>query len=356
MSGQASARYRYTAVHRSADHEGADPHTTQGDFRMRRSILAGLSAGLGSLIAPSIARAQSAPLFPTKTVRFIVGLGPGSGADTGTRVVAERLGKISGQPAVVENRTGADQIIAVQTLLAAPPDGHTIMYISPSPVVLTPLLREVPYDPQRDIRPVVFISRGYAVIVTGPNSRFRTFQDLVTEARAKPGMLKMSNYGHHYRIGGLSLQRATGTEFIHVPYKGAAQANNDVIAGDIDVAITDIGGAVPLIEAGRLRPLAVTSPSRHPLLPAVPGTKELGLNYDLQVWTGFAVHGKTPEPIARKVEETLLGILKSPEYAAYNEKQSGGELVAGSGEQLRALIASETARYREMARTMKLAD
>ena len=224
---------------------------------MRRSVLAGLAASVGGLTFPSIVRPQTPTLFPTKTVRFIVGLGPGSGADTGTRVVAERLGKISGQAAVVENRTGADQIIAVQALLAAPPDGHTIMYISPSPVVLTPLLREVPYDPQRDIRPVTFISRGYAVVVTGPNSRFKTMQDLITEARAKPGMLKMSNYGHHYRIGGLSLQRATGTEFIHVPYKGAAQANNDVIAGDIDVAITDIGGAVAKETDGNLLGAAI---------------------------------------------------------------------------------------------------
>ena len=113
---------------------------------------------------------------------------------------------------------------------------------------------------------------------------------------------------------------------------------------------------MPLIEGGRLRPLAVTSPGRHPFLPNVPGMKELGLNYELMVWTGFAVHGKTPEPVVQKVEEVLLGILKSPEYTAYNEKQGGAETIAGSGEQLRALIQTELGRYRELAKTMPLAE
>lgn len=237
---------------------------------MRRRVLAGLAAGAGHLLAPRVALAQAAANFPSKPIRFIVGLGPGSGADTSTRFIAERLGKVTGQPATVENRTGADQIIAVQTLLQAPADGHTLLYITPSPMVLTPLLREVPYEPLRDMRPVVFGSRSYATIVTGGNSRFKTFNDLIAEAKAKPGTLKMSNYGHHYRIGGLSLQRLTGAEFIHVAYKGAGQANNDVISGDIDVAITDTGGAMPLIQAGRLRPLAVTGPTRLPSCPMCP--------------------------------------------------------------------------------------
>ena len=323
---------------------------------MRRRVMAGLAAGAGHLLAPRFALAQAAANFPSKPIRFIVGLGPGSGADTSTRFIAERMGKVTGQPATVENRTGADQIIAVQTLLQAPADGHTLLYITPSPMVLTPLLREVPYEPLRDMRPVVFGSRSYATIVTGANSRFKTFNDLIAEAKAKPGTLKMSNYGHHYRIGGLSLQRLTGAEFIHVAYKGAGQANNDVISGDIDVAITDTGGAMPLIQAGRLRPLAVTGPTRHPFLPNVPSMKDLGLDYDLQVWTGYAVPSKTPEAVARKLEELLIGILKSPEYTAYNEKQGGAETVAESGEQLRALIQKETNRYREMAKTMKLGD
>jgi len=285
---------------------------------MRRRILAGAAAGLGSLALPGLPRAQS--IFPMKPVRFIVGLGPGSGADTGTRFVAERLSKITGQPTTVENRPGGDGVIAVQALLAAPPDGHTIMYITPSPMVLTPLLRpETPYDPLRDVRPVAFQSRSYSVIVTGGNSRFRTLNELIAEARAKPGTIKMSNYGHHYRIGGLSLQKATGAEFIHVAYKGAAQANNDAIAGEIDIA-------------------------------------KLGVPFELMVWVGYGISARTPEAVAQRVEAQLVEIIRSPEFAAYNDRTGGAETVAGTGEQLRRHIESEFARYRELGRTMSLAD
>lgn len=323
--------------------------------RRKLLTLAG-AAGIGSLLTTRAALAQ-APAFPSKPVRFIVALGPGSGADTGTRFIAERFGKTTGQPTLVENRPGGDGVIAVQNLLGAPADGHTLMYLTPSPMVLTPLLNpSTPYDPLRDVRPVAYISRSQAVMVTGAKSRFASFADVIAEAKARPGTVKMSNYGHHYRIGALQLQQLTGAQFTHVPYKGAAQANNDVVAGDIDVAITDTGGAMPLIEAGRLRPLAQTGPNRHAFLPKVPTIQELGVPYELIVWTGFGVSAKTPEPLAHRLEELLLAILKSPEYKEYNDKQGGGEIIAGTGEQLKALIQAETARYRELARTVQLAD
>lgn len=322
----------------------------------RRDFLTATAAGAGTLLAARSGLAQ-APAFPSKTVRFIVALGPGSGADTGTRFIAERFGKITGQPTVVENRPGGDGVIAVQSLLGAPADGHTLMYLTPSPMVLTPLLNpSTPYDPLRDVRPIAYGGRSQAVMVTGANSRFGSFAEVIAEAKAKPGAVRMSNYGHHYRIGALQLQQLTGAQFTHVPYKGAAQANNDVIAGDIDVAITDTGGAMPLIEAGRLRPLAQTGPARHTFLPRVPTIQELGVPYELIVWTGFGVSARTPEPLAQKLEELLIDILKSPEYKAYNEKQGGGDVIAGSGAQLKALIAAETRRYRELGRTVPLAD
>ena len=323
---------------------------------MRRTFITSMAAGLGSMALTRGLSAQSAA-YPSKPIRFIVGLGPGSGADTATRFIAERIGRTAGQTAVVENRPGGDGFIAVQNLLSAPPDGHAVLYLSPSPMVLTPLLRnDLPYDPIRDIRPVAYMSRGYAVMVTGGNSPHKTFNDVISLARAKPNTVKMSNYGHHYRIGALSLQKLTGADFIHVAYKGAGQANNDVIAGDIDVALTDVGGAMPLIESGRLRALAMTSPGRHKFLPNVPSVKELGIPYELMVWTGYGVHSKTPEASARKIEEILLQIIRSKEYAEYNEKQSGGEVVGGTGDQLKAHVIAETNRYRELGKSMNLGE
>jgi tripartite-type tricarboxylate transporter receptor subunit TctC len=325
---------------------------------MRRTLLGGLAAGMSGLVLPHRAHAQTPAAsgsWPTRPVRIIVGLGPGSGADTGSRFIAERIGKLSGQPVTVENRPGGDGVVAVQALLSAPADGHTLLYLSPSPMVLTPLLnRETPYDALRDIRPVAYLSRSYAVIVTGTNSKYRTLDDLLKDARSRPGMLKMSNYGHHYRIGGLLLQKVSGADFIHVSYKGAAQASNDVASGEIDVAITDTGGAIPLIKAGKLRPLAITGPSRHPFLPEVPSMKDLGLDYVLQVWTGYGMSSKAPEAVARAAQDTLLAVMKSPEYATYNQNQAGAETVAEPGESLRQTILAETQRYRELGKTVNL--
>jgi tripartite-type tricarboxylate transporter receptor subunit TctC len=321
---------------------------------MRRTVLNGIAAGATALTLPRPSVAQGTG-WPTKPVRFIVGLGPGSGADTGTRFIAERLGKLTGHAATVENRPGGDGVVAVQALLSAPADGHTLLYLSPSPMVLTPLLnKDIPYDPLRDIRPVAYLSRSYAVIVTGGNAKYRSLEEVLREARARPGMLKMSNYGHHYRIGGLLLQQVSGASFIHVSYKGAAQASNDVASGEIDIAITDTGGAIPLIKAGKLRPLAITGPTRHPFLPDVPSMKDLGLDYVLQVWTGFGMSTKAPEALARAAQEQLIAIMKSPEYQTYNQNQAGAESVAEPGESLRQTILAETQRYRELGKTVNL--
>lgn len=311
--------------------------------RRRRFTLAA-TAALATLAIPG-AFAQTGPGGP---VRFVVGLGPGSGADTGTRFIAERLKVLTGHPTVTENRTGGDQVPAVMEVLRQPPDGRTIMYITPTPALINPMInKELPYR-QSDLRPVAMSSRGFAVMVTGPDSRFKSFTDVIAAAKSRPGEVSFANYGHHYRLGAISIEKMSGAKFNHVAYKGAAQANADVIAGVVDVHVTDIGGAIPLIKAGKLRPLAVTGKQRHPFLPEVPTIAESGYpNYNLYVWTGYAVSSKTPEPIVRKLEEDLLTIIRSPEYAAYNATQGGAEVVPMTGKEFAEVIAADTARVEE---------
>ncbi len=308
-----------------------------------------VSALAATLIAMPAAMAQSAP-GNGKPVVFVVPLGPGSGADSVTRFIAERYSAVSGQPTITENRPGGDMVIAVQSLINAPADGHTILMLTPSSVVINPVLRkDLPYDAQGDIRPVAWTGRGFAVMVTAPDSRFKTFDDVITAAREKPGSVSMANYGHHYRLGALSLEKNAGVVFNHINYKGAAQANNDVIGGVIDAHITDIGGAMPLIQSGKLRALAVTGRERHPFLPDVPTVAESGFpDYDLYVWTGFGVHGKTADPIAKNIEDNLIKVMRMPEFEAFNSQQAGAETVAGTGQKLADHIAAETARYRAL--------
>lgn len=321
------------------------------DTVRRRLVAASLAAPLW---VPAAARAQ-ADTYPNKPLRFIVPLGPGSGADSTTRFLAERASAILGQPAIAENRPGADMLIAVQSLLSAPPDGHSILMLSPSSVVINPVLqKDLPYDAQKDIRPLATITRSFAVFVTRPDGPLTSMKDVVDAARARPGQVSLSNYGHHYRLGAISLERPLNVRFNHVVYKGAAQAINDVIGGTIDVALTDMTGALPLIDSGKLRALAVTGRARHPRLPNVPTVAETVLpDYDLYVWIGFGVHGKTPEPIARKLEAALVQAIRSPEYAKYNAEQGASEIVGSGGDQLAALIASETERYRTLVRQIE---
>ncbi|MEN9316023.1 MAG: hypothetical protein RIS35_2416 [Pseudomonadota bacterium] len=308
----------------------------------RRALAAAALAGFAMTLSPGAQAQGSGP------IRFVVGLGPGSGADTGTRFIAERLKVLTGQPTVTENRTGGDQVPAVMEVLRQPPDGRTIMYITPTPALINPMInKDLPYR-QSDLRPVAMSSRGFAVMVTGPDSRFRTFADVIAAARAKPGEVSFANYGHHYRLGAVSLEKMSATKFNHVAYKGAAQANADVISGVIDVHVTDIGGAIPLIKAGKLRALVVTGKQRHPFLPDVPTIAESGFpNYNLYVWTGYAVSSKTPEPIVRRLEEDLHAIIRSPEYATSNATQGGAEVVPMSGREFAEVIAADTARIED---------
>lgn len=311
-----------------------------------------LLAAVGIALSPLFAAAASGTEPSSKPVRFIIPLGPGSGADTSTRFLADLYSTNAGRTTIAENRPGGDMVIAVQDLLSSPADGTAILYLTPTSVVINPVLRnDLPYNAQKDIRPIAWISRSFAVMVVRQDSPYRSVPDLVAAAKAKPGTLSFANYGHHYRLGAVSFEKATGAQFVHVPYKGAAQANNDVVGGAVDVHVTDIGGAMPLIQSGKLRPLAVTGRERHPFLPDVPTIAESGYpDFNLYVWTGFGIRADTPEPVAKKLEGELLKAINSDAYQAYNQQQGGAEIVGTSGESLAKHIASEVERYRALVK------
>ncbi|AEI76847.1 extra-cytoplasmic solute receptor family protein 129 [Cupriavidus necator N-1] len=328
------------------------PAVPRKETAMKRSTLSRL-LGLGlacAMLLPALP-ASAADNFPSRPLRFIVPLTQGSGSDTVTRFVAELVGKDLGQPAVVENRPGADTIIAVQSLLNAPADGYSILMISPSAMVINPLVNDkLPYDP-RDIRPLAAAIRASAVLVTGANSPYKSVADVLATARRKPHTVSLANYSYHYRLGGLQLQQMAGIDLNHIPYKGAAQVQTDLMGGAVDLALLDVGGALPLLRAGKLRPLAVTTRARHPELPDVPTVRESGVaNYELSVWIGFGVSSKTPEPIAQKLEASLLKALGTPEFRNFAARTAYAEVLAEPGKQMRAMIASERVRYGELVK------
>jgi len=255
-----------------------------------------LGIGLSLLVALFAATAVYADTFPSRPLRLIVPLTPGSGSDSVSRFMAERLGKELGQNVVVENKPGAETLIATQALLSAPADGYSLLMLSPTSMVINPLTKDkLPYD-VRDIRPLVSAIRATAVLVAGPASSYKNFKDVATAAGKQPKTVSFATYSSHYLLGALQLQQMANVEFNQVPYKGAAQVQTDLVGGAIDVALLDIGGALPLIRSGKLVPLATTGKARHPELPNVPTMNESGVaGYELTVWIGFGVLAKTPE-------------------------------------------------------------
>lgn len=294
--------------------------------------------------------------YPAHPVRFIVPLGPGSGSDTITRLAAKLTATELGQSTFVENKPGGDAILAVQSLLTAPADGYNVLMISPSSMVINSVINDsLPYDPQRDLRPLASALRSAAVLVTGANSPYKTYTDAIAAARKKTKTVSMASYSHHYRIGALMLQQAAGIEFNYIPYKTPGQVQTDLMGGQVDLALLDVGGAMPLITSGKVRALAVTGKERHAQLTTVPTLRESGLaDYDLYVWIGFGVAAKTPEPIVHALETALLKAMAQPEFRNYVAQNAGAEAFTLPGKEFRALIASERMRYQQLAKQIDI--
>ncbi|MFC4521434.1 Bug family tripartite tricarboxylate transporter substrate binding protein [Cupriavidus pinatubonensis] len=288
--------------------------------------------------------------FPSGPLRFVVPLNPGSGGDGSTRFIAERMGKLLGQPAIVENRPGGDFIIGVQALLSAPPDGHTLMLLSATSMVINPIIhKDLPYDPLRDISPLATTANGTAALVTGTGSRFRTVADVMNAARKDPRSVSMGYYAQLYRVGGLMMEDMGKVRFSHVPYKGFTQESTDLIGGALDVAFVDAGAALPSIRSGRLRALGVASKRRHPDLPEVPTLDERGFpDLDLLIWVGYGVSAKVPQARAEVLQRALLQVVSQPDFRAYTSQNGSLEVLALPGKEVERRIAAETIRYRRL--------
>jgi tripartite-type tricarboxylate transporter receptor subunit TctC len=280
---------------------------------MRREterFLKGLMAA-ALLLGAGVAAAQG---FPSKTVRLVSGVSPGSASDTMARIVAERLQASLGQPVIVENRLGAGGLIGAQYVARAEPDGHTIM-IYTSAFTVAPLLSPGPIDP-KDLVPVATLATVPTVLVVSPSKGYKTVADLVAAAKAKPGGLVASSAG----IGSsthMNLERfriAAGIDVLHVPLKGAPEALTEVITGRADFYFALPFQVGAHVKDGRLLALAVGSPKRSALLPEVRTTVEAGYpNSDYNFWIGALVAAKTPREIVLRLNREINAAVNSPE-------------------------------------------
>ncbi|MDO9439061.1 tripartite tricarboxylate transporter substrate binding protein [Hydrogenophaga sp.] len=283
-------------------------------------------------------------------VKLVVPVGPGTSGDTYARFFANQLSTLLGRTVLVDNKPGADTWIAAQAVLQAPADGDSVLLISPSTMVILPILKpELHYDSLRDIRPLISYARSDVVLVTGVNSRFKTLKDVLDVSRQKPGSVSAANYGLNYKIGLVELADRAKIQWNMVTYKSGGPATTDVMGGHTDVLLMDLGGALPLIRAGKMHALATTGPKRSVDLPDVPTVAESGFpGYSVYLWTGFGVKAQTPDAVAGKLEQALVQIAASKEFRDFNAS-SGNAIVTGlDGKQVTELVREESKRARRL--------
>jgi tripartite-type tricarboxylate transporter receptor subunit TctC len=267
-------------------------------------------------IFPLSARAQS---YPARPVKLVVGFAPAGAADFVARALSEPLGRSLGQPIVIDNRPGAGSSIAAEFVAKAPADGYTILIASPSSILVNPVLSpRAGFEPQRDLAPISRVTSSPLVVAVNPGVGVNTLQELIALARAKPGTLNFATSGNGAapHLAAVLFMRLAKVEMVHVPYKGGGPAVQSLVAGDTQVSFATPPSVLPLVQAGRLKALAVTSRERTPLVPGVPGMAEAGLpDYEISFWYGFFAPKGTPPEVLAKLYAATSDALRAPGIA-----------------------------------------
>ena len=309
----------------------------------RRAALA--AAGLGAAILPL--RRASAQQYPDRPIKWIVAYAAGGGTDTLARILGAAVSPKLGQPVVIENRPGAATNIGAEATAKSAPDGYTVFSADNGTLVFNPaLFRRLPYDPERDFRQIGLMARFPLVLTAKQNSTFKAAPDLVEGAKAKPGQVDYGSPGvgspHHLTVERLS--KEAGVRFNHVPYRGAAPALNDLLAGTLETMVIDLPSGAEHLRSGRIKPLAICSATRHPDLPDVPTIQEsLGLRgFEAYAWQGLVVPARTPDAIADRLTTELAAALRD-RAVTDRMRGIGLEPLSGGPEEFKTLIEAERA-------------
>ncbi|WP_051320281.1 tripartite tricarboxylate transporter substrate binding protein [Cupriavidus sp. amp6] len=306
------------------------------------------AVGVTVMVAPAAALAA----YPDKPIRLIVPAAAGGTTDIASRLVGKRMGELLGQPVVVENRAGGGGIIGAQALRQSAADGYTLMMgnIGPNAINYS-LYRQLPYRAEY-FAPITMVVSVPNVLVVNANVPARTVAELVALAKAQPGKYSFasSGTGQSVHLSGELFRKRTGTDLIHVPYKGAAPAVADLVAGQVTMMVDNLPSSLPHIQSGKLRALAVTSASRVPELPDVPTMKEAGVDdFQVTAWFGLVAPAGTPQEVINRLQKTVAGILGEAQVKARLSELggiSGGDTPAHFGN----FIKSERERWARVVR------
>jgi len=301
-----------------------------------------------ALAAPIAAPAQS---YPTKPVRLIVGFTPGGGVDINARLLAPKLSEYLGQQVIVENRPGAGTNIANELVVHAPPDGYTLLINTAAVAINMSLYKHVNFDTLRDFAAVSIFSSSPNVLVVHSSVPVKTVKQLVALAKAKPGQLNYSSAGSGttQHLAGELFKLRTGTNIVHVPYKGSAPSLTALISGEVDLSFANIPAIYGQVKSGRLRPLALTGSQHSDVLPGVPTLKESGVNMDVVVWYGVLAPAATPREIVAKLGELIAKAAHSPDIRQRLIDQ-GAEPIGNTPDEFQKQLKAEVATWAEVVK------
>ena len=317
---------------------------------MARMLAIALIAAASLVAAVPAAQAQN---WPDKPVRILVGYPPGGGTDLVARLVQQPLTTAWGQPVVVDNRPGANAIIATEAVAKAKPDGYTLLMAYATELAVNPAtMKKLPYDPVRDFTPIVQLAGAPLVLAVNPALPANSVKELIALAKAKPGALSYSSSGggsvHHFAGELFKLQ--AGADLLHVPYKGSGPATADAVSGQVQVTYASVASVLRFVQAGRLRALGVTSKQRSSQMPEVPTLVEAGLaDFELTSWYGLLAPAGTPPAIVAKIHADVTAALASAEVQRSFAVQ-GLDRAGGTPLEFAAYIRAEAAKFARIAK------
>lgn len=288
--------------------------------------------------------------YPSKPIRFVVPLSAGAG-DTLTRTIGQKMSENWNQAVVVENRPGAGSTIGSDIVAKAAPDGYTLLMASFSHAVNPTLYAKLPYDTLKDFAAVTLIGSAPNVLTVNPGVSANSLADVMALAKSQPGKLHFASAGNgsSSHMAGELFKSLTGAQIVHVPYKGAAPAMTDLLAGQVQMAFDPLPSSLANIKAGKLRAVAVTSAKRSPALPDVPAIGEIVPGYELAVWYGVVAPANTPADIIGRLHAEIVRILNLPDV---KERVAGlgFETLGGTPDQFQAFIEAEVAKWGKVVR------
>jgi len=327
--------------------------STEGDKPMNKLLAPDAVLAAAAIGASAPALAQTA--YPTKTITIVVPTAAGGGNDAIARTVGQKLGAVLGQTVIVDNRAGANGSIASEYVARATPDGHTLMLGYIATHAMNPALQKLRYDPVTDFEPVGLVGYSPTLMVAYPAAPVKDVKDLVAQLKAKPDKYTYASAGSGTapHFAGELFKLSSGTVMLHVPYKGAAPAINDVIAGHAQFMFPSLFTAAPQVKNGKLRAMAVAGPKRLPTMPDVPTLKELGYDVDVSQWYALFAPAKTPKPIVDKLNKALVQVLSDPDIVKRIEAD-GADVETSTPEQLGALVKSELSKWKGVVQRAKL--